>query len=129
HVQYVAPYRAYVIMDSMVRTFIELKPVYSMYREAKNADSHFYKFLCYYKIMEGLLKPMRASVMVRAKEMGVAVQHERDLVPDDANLANDLKEYVGKSMQAFFDSFLTVNFRNAVAHFVSDVGTLDVSSA
>lgn len=129
HVQYVAPYRAYVIMDSMVRTFIELKPVYSMYREAKNADSHFYKFLCYYKIMEGLLKPMRVSVIARAKEMGVALQHERDLVPDDADLADDLKVHVGKSIKAFFDDFLTVNFRNAVAHFQSDVGTLDVGSA
>jgi hypothetical protein len=129
HLQYVAPYRAYVIMDSFVRTFVELKPVYSMYREAKNADSQFYKFLCYYKIMEGLLKPMRKGVIVRAKEMRVALQHEREIVPDDAGLADDLKVHVGKSIKAFFDNFLTANFRNAVAHFVSDVGTLDVSSA
>ena len=47
--------------------FGEMKPVYAMYREGKNSNSCFYGFLCYYKIMEGLLGGMRANAFARAK--------------------------------------------------------------
>jgi methylamine utilization protein MauJ len=54
----------------MSQLFGEMKPVYAMYREAKNTDSDFYKFLCCYKIMEGLLGKMLANAFARAKTAG-----------------------------------------------------------
>jgi 2-hydroxychromene-2-carboxylate isomerase len=101
-----------------------------MYREAKNSESDFYRFLCCYKLMEGLLGKMRADVVARAKAAGVSVQKERNVVPNDEHLAAELRAYVGTSMKAFFDQVLTARFRNAVAHFVTDDGiVLQMSSA
>lgn len=129
HVECTAPYRSQVVPNTMSTLFEEMKPVYAMYREAKNTDSNFYKFLCCYKIMEGLLGKMRANAFARAKAAGVDVKIERDLVPDDENLAPELKPYAGKPMKAFFDNVLTGRFRHAVAHFVTDDGILQTSSA
>lgn len=128
HVECTAPYRSQVVPNTMSRLFSEMKPVYAMYREAKNTDSSFYKFLCCYKIMEGLLGKMRANAFTRAKAAGVDVKLERDIVPDDHNLAPELKPHVGKPMKAFFDNVLTGRFRRAVAHFVTDDGILQTSS-
>jgi hypothetical protein len=129
HIDCAAPYRLQIVPNFMSRLFVQMKPVYSMYREAKNSESDFYKFLCFYKIMEGLLGKMRANAFVRAKETGVKVQMEKNLVPDDEHLPVELRPYVGKPMKAFFDNFLTGKFRNAVAHFMTDEGgILQVSS-
>jgi len=129
HIECTAPYRSQILLDTMSRLFEEMKPVYAMYREAKNTHSDFYKFLCCYKIMEGLLGKMRANAFARAKAAGVDVKMERDLVPDDEHLAPELRQHVGKPMKAFFDNVLTGTFRDAVAHFVTDDGILRTSSA
>lgn len=129
HVDCVGPYRHQVIANSMSRLFDEMKPAYAMYREGKNADSDFYKFLCFYKIMEGLLGKMRASAFARAKKAGLTPQIERDLVPDNNDLSAEIRAYAGKPIKAFFDEFLTSRFRNAVAHFQTNNGVLHVSSS
>jgi hypothetical protein len=122
HIDCTAPYRVQIVPNSQNRLFLEMKPVYSMYREAKNSESDFYKFLCFYKIMEGLLGKMRSKAFLRAKEAGLELKVERDVVPDDEHLHFELKQYAGKSMKAFFDDILTSKFRNAMAHFMTDDG-------
>jgi hypothetical protein len=67
YVECAAPYRSQAVPDRMSLLFGEMKPVYAMYREGKNSNSCFYGFLCYYKIMEGLLGGMRANAFARAK--------------------------------------------------------------
>lgn len=128
HVDYIGPYRHQIIADSVNRLFVDMIPVYAMYREGKNSDSDFYKFLCFYKIMEGLLGKMRASALERIKKSGLTFQIERDLVPDNDELSAEIRTYAGKPMKAFFDAFLTIRYRNAVAHFQTDGGVLHVSS-
>ena len=67
HLSCTGPFRQQVASDSENLLYTEMKPVYAMYREAKNADSDFYKFLCLYKIMEGLLGKMRGNALTKAK--------------------------------------------------------------
>jgi len=129
HIECASPYRRQDIKQPIRVRFDEMKPVYSMYREAKNSDSDFYRFLCYYKIMEGLLGKMRAAAFTRARDAGTILTIGRDLVPDDRDLAPELKPYVGKSIKTFFDNLLTGKFRNAMAHFQTDAGILHVSSS
>lgn len=124
HLDCVAPYRVQLLPNLANRLFLEMKPIYSMYREAKNSESDFYKFLCFYKIIEGLFGRMRAGLFSRAKELGLELKTERNAVPDDEQLHADLKQYVGKPMKAFFDNVLTDKFRNAMAHFMTDDGSV-----
>jgi Methylamine utilization protein MauJ len=129
HIECNAPYRLQVVPNSMNRLFLDMKPIYAMYREAKNSDSYFYRFLCCYKIMEGLLGGMRASVFERAKKSEIQLTSERDIVPDNEDLAPEFKLYVGKSIKVLFDNVLTGKFRHAVAHFTTEEGALHISSA
>ncbi len=128
YIAFCAPYRNQVLGDSANELFFEMKPIYSMYREAKNASSDFYRFLCLYKIMEGLLGTMQGNVFKQFNAAGVTPSKKRDIVPDDPHFPGDLKRYIGKSMKAFFDDVLTARFRDAVAHLRTSNGVLDVSS-
>jgi len=62
--------------------FEELAPVYAMYREALNSNSEFYKFLCYYKILEGVLGPLRANAMKIVKAQALSIRAPRPTVPN-----------------------------------------------
>ncbi|MFM0428434.1 hypothetical protein PQQ75_05410 [Paraburkholderia aspalathi] len=128
-IDYVSPYRKVTINPHISTIFPEMEPVYAMYREAKNSHSDFYKFLCYYKILEGLLGPVRAEIFVTAKNRGITLPRARDVVPESPHIPDDLKEHAGKSVRSFFDSVMTPRFRNAIAHFMTDDGTvLNMSS-
>jgi len=72
-----------------------------MYREAKNASSDFYRFLCYYKILEGLLGPMRADVYKRAATKGLEIRAPKQLVPAGSELPGALRSYAGKPIKVF----------------------------
>ncbi len=123
-----SPYHRHTLDDSEHKLFIEMKPIYSMYREAKNTSSDFYRFLCLYKIMEGLFGPMRDKIFIQLQAAGIVPSKNRVNVPDSPNFPVDLKPYTGKSMKRFFDDILTRKFRNAVAHLGTPIGVLDVSS-
>lgn len=106
----------------------EMRPIYSLYREAKNSFSDFYRFLCYYRILEGLLNSLRADYVLAAKAAGIDIKIQRQFVPDHPELQDHLREHVGKPLKAFFDNVLTPEFRNAVAHFATtDHGVLNMS--
>jgi len=114
--------------DATIGTFAhqfapEMQPIYSMYREARNASSDFYRFLCFFKILEGLLGKMRAEVFRRAKARGVTLVRPHDHVPP-GEYGAALQDRVGKSVKQFFDDVLEPEYRNAMAHFAADDGTV-----
>jgi len=128
-IDYKSPYRKATINNHTALIYNELQPVFAMYREAINSNSDFYKFLCYYKILEGLLGPMRAKVYKIAKENGLKLKIPNEKVPDSLYIHHNFKHHVGKSIKEFFDKILTPLFRNAVAHFITDDGgVLNMSS-
>ena len=128
HIVVVSPYRSQVVVDSINVLFIEMRPVYSMYREAKAASSDFYRFLCLYKIMEGLFGTMASSAYKKAKMSGIQLEKERPVVPNDSVVPGDLRQFIGTSIQMFFQQVLTKQFRNAVAHLQTKSQALNVSS-
>jgi hypothetical protein len=123
-VEYIGPHRQTVVHPHRAEFPIEMIPVYAMFREAKNANSEFYRFLCYYKILEGLLKKMKIDVIEMAKSSGVVLKHQKLIVPNHPEIHNKFHRYIGRSVNTFFDKVLTNEFRNAVAHFVLDNGSI-----
>lgn len=120
----VCPYSVVNLNPGVGTVFATLMPVYAMYREAKNSVSPFYKFFCLYKILEGLLKPLRSKLYAEAKAKGVVIPPLNARVPSYPDIQDDQKPYVGKSITQFFDGFLTARYRNSVAHFISDEGAV-----
>lgn len=128
-IDYVSPYRASTISEHLIEVSKELAPVYAMYREAKNSHSDFYKFLCYHKIMDGLLGTLRTALNHRARKLKIELQRYRDLVPDDPEIAGPYRTHIGTPIKTFFDKVMTPQFRNAIAHFITKDGSiLDLSS-
>jgi len=127
--EYISPYRKTTVNPHIANLFVELAPVYAMYREAKNSHSDFYKFLCYYKILEGLLGKLRANVFSSARAEHIELRRPKETVPASADIPSRYQAYVGTPIKAFFDGVLTPQFRNAVAHFITDDGgILNMSS-
>lgn len=128
-IDYTAPYRTVVINPHIKFLPPELEPVYALYRDAKNSHSTFYTFLCYHKILEGLLGTMRANLRTRAAKKMVELTPRRELVPDTEEIPQTFRNYIGKPIKAFFDNVMTPQFRNAVAHFIAKDGSvLNLSS-
>lgn len=128
-IEYVSPYRKTTVNPHIANLFLELAPVYAMYREAKNSYSDFYKFLCYYKILEGLLGTLRANVFSRARAAHIDLGRPKETVPSSPDIPPPYQAHIGKPIKAFFDGVLTPQFRNAVAHFITDDGgVLNMSS-
>ncbi len=128
-IDYTAPYRTVVINPHIKFLPPELEPVYALYRDAKNSHSTFYTFLCYHKILEGLLGTMRANLRSSAAEKNIELTPRRELVPDAEAIPQTFRNYIGKPIKAFFDNVMTPRFRNAVAHFIAKDGSvLNLSS-
>lgn len=128
YIAFSAPYKGDTVKDYDAKLYIEMKPIYAMYRESKNSTSEFYRFLCLYKIMEELFGKARGRLVRQLKAKGIVIGTSSDLVPDDPYLPANLKKHVGKTIKWLYDNVLAKHFRNAVAHFATDSGTLDVSS-
>lgn len=127
--EYISPYRKKIIDPQIAKLLPEMRPVYALYREAKNSNSDFYKFLCYHKLLEGLLGPLRAEARKNAKAIGVSLVLDKEVVPDSPYIEPPYRNHIGKPIKVFFDEVLTPRFRNAVAHFITDDGTvLNMSS-
>lgn len=123
-IEYTSPYRKCTPNQHLVEVRAELMPIYAMYREAKNSHSNFYKFLCYHKILDGLLGELRAKVNQRARKVGVELQKEREVIPEDPEIPTTYKSHIGKTIKSFYDDVLTPQFRNAVAHFITKDGAI-----
>lgn len=100
----------------------ELLPILSLYREAKNNVSSYYRFLCYYKILEGIYKNIRPQLFSLAKKRNIIIRSIKEKVPDNKDLKPEHKIFVGKNIRKVFDDYLTNQFRNTVAHYLLDDG-------
>lgn len=128
-IDYVSPYRKVVINPHVKTLHSELAPVYALYRDAKNSHSDFYTFLCYHKILDGLLGSIRAGLRARAVKKKIQLSHRRESVPNSEHISLAFQTWAGKPIKAFFDKVMTPQFRNAIAHFITKDGTvLNLSS-
>jgi hypothetical protein len=123
-IDYVSPYRNASINQHIIEVPPDLVPVFAMYREAKNSHSDFYKFLCYQKILDGLLGTLRSAINQQARKLKIELIQRRELVPDDPEIAATYRPYIGTPIKKFFDDVLTPKFRNAIAHFIMKDGSI-----
>jgi len=125
---FVSPPREHVLKDGGETVHIELAPVYALYREAQNSVSPYYRVLCLFKIMEGLLGPLITILNRRAKEAGVNIDTPKARVPDHPDFPQGLRSLVGQPVKTVFDSFMRKQFRDSMAHFnLSGKAPLNVS--
>lgn len=114
---YVAPHRSVVTTPHVAPIREDLIPIFALYREAKNNASSYYKFLCYYKILEGIFGRLRPALFAEVKRSGTSLETVREVVPDNHELRSWNPTVVGRPIKAYFDDVLTPQFRHAVAHF------------
>lgn len=125
---YINPHFNTVVNPHEALLHERLKPIYALYREAKNGHSPFYKFLCYYKILEGLYNHVRPTFFRFAKDKGIYISREKELVPDHDELKMSHPDLIGKPIKEIFDARFTPEFRDEVAHYLlSDGAVLNVS--
>ena len=114
---FVSPPRSSQINPGGETLHVEMAPVYALYREAQNSVSPYYRVLCLFKIMEGLLLSLRTEMRARARESKIEINSVKSIVPNHMDVPENLKKYVGKPVKEFFDSFLQKEYRDAMAHF------------
>jgi hypothetical protein len=123
-VGYTAPYRAVTVGAGVMSFPVELIPVYALYREAKNATSNFYRLLCYYKILEGIYNTLRPQVFAAARDRSVQLTREKEVVPEHSELRKFQPELIGRAIKDYFDNTLQKEFRDLVAHYILNSGSL-----
>lgn len=114
---FVSPPRPCLVSPGTGSVELEMSPVYALYREAQNATSPYYRVLCLFKIMEGLLGSLKVEMRKRAKSAAVDITTPKVVVPDHPDFPTGLRNHVGTPVKAFFDTFLQKQFRDAMAHF------------
>jgi hypothetical protein len=122
-IDFTSPYRKVSVVGTLEWP-MDLAPVFAMYREAKNSHSDFYKFLCYHKILDGLLGTLRANINLRARKQNIDLVKQREVVPSDPEIAAKYQKHVGTPIRRFYDDVLTPQFRNAIAHFITKDGAI-----
>lgn len=123
-VVFISPPRPVVMDRHGEKLAYEMKPIYALYREATNSSSPYYKLLCLYKIMEGLLTGLRKFLRKKAESMGIILNKKNAIVPNHNNFPKDLSEHIGKPIKEFFDIYLKKEHRNAVSHFMLNDGSI-----
>ncbi len=116
----ISPFHSATINPSLVELPTPLRPMFALYREGLCASSPLYKFLCFYKILEGYFERMKPRLGKLFRERALPYPVAKELVPDHADLSDEVRGYVGKSISRLRDDFLTPHFRNAAAHFGED---------
>ncbi|RFB80374.1 hypothetical protein DYH55_02280 [Methylovirgula sp. 4M-Z18] len=119
-VRFSRPFQLTAINPSATEIPTPLRPILALYREGLGSASPIYKFLCFYKILEGYLTRLKPDLakLFRAAELPYPVPPDR--VPDHPDLDESFRAHIGQSITKFRDELLTPGFRNAVAHFEKD---------
>lgn len=117
---YTSPYPTYVINSGIAGLHRELAPVYALYREGKNATSAFYRFLCYYKILEGVFRRLRPELFKAAASRQITLTKSKEVIPENRELRLFASDLIGRPIKHYFDNVLQKEFRDAVAHYVLD---------
>lgn len=130
HIFFVSPPRHSYIKEGEDQIEERMMPIYALYRECQNVSTPFYKVLSLFKIMEGLLNPLRSEVLRELRRMRRDQTVPKSVVPDHPDIAEWLKPHIGKPIGAFVNGFLTNEYRNAIAHFeLRDKSVMNVGSA
>jgi hypothetical protein len=116
------PYETKVVSEGLMSLSSPLFPAYGLYREALCAHSNFYRFLCFFKIMEGIFKSIRPQLFRLAREQGISIAKEKDLVPEDPELQKFQPKYIGLPIHELFNGEFQSEYRHCVAHFALDGG-------
>jgi hypothetical protein len=107
-----------------------LRKLQSAYREAMNATNPFYKFLCFWKVIDACLAYKKRRER-RSKRAGIAIHSQIESMPTDLNDSgihpDDLEffyPYLGKDFSEIRKSMKTI-LRDAIAHFTPGALVLD----
>jgi hypothetical protein len=126
----VGPEREVTLSPGAQHLFVELSPIYALYREFKNSSSAYYRLLCLFKVMEGILGVLRKKGREEAKALGVPFSMPKETVPNHPDISSNLRYLVGKPIKDFYDNVLQKQYRDAASHFlVQESVILQVSSA
>jgi hypothetical protein len=126
---YRTPYAPVELSEGLGQLATPLFPVYALYREALNADSNFYRFLCFYKVLEGIFREIRPRLFRFAREQGISLTTNQDVVPEDSELRISQPQYIGRKIQGIYDQEFQDQYRHSVAHFaLSDGSAMNPSS-
>jgi hypothetical protein len=117
---YTSPYPTHVVGSGTANLHAEMAPVYALYREAKNASSPFYRFLCYYKILEGIFRRLRPELFKKASALSFTLTRTKEVIPEHRELRLFASDLIGRPIKEYFDTVLQKEFRDAVAHYVLD---------
>lgn len=101
----------------------EMRPIFALYREGKNSGSNYYKFLCYYKILEGIYDFIRPMTFKQAKRLGIDLKGRKETVPKHKVLVEKHPKHIGKSVMKLFKGLFRKGYRNAIAHFSTKDGS------
>lgn len=121
---FVTPYRNATINSHTSRIDDALIPLFAMYREALNSNSDFYKFLCFYKILEGIYGKLRTNLYINASARNIKLPKIKEQVPFDSHIPLEHRHHIGKPVKEFLDKVLSPIFRDAMAHFATDDGDI-----
>ena len=119
-VRFPVPFRSTPINPSATEIPTPLRPILALYREGLGSASPIYKFLCFYKILEGYLTRLKPNLAKLFRAAGLSYPAPSDRVPDHRGLDPSFRAYIGQSIAKFRDDLLTPDFRDAVAHFEKD---------
>jgi hypothetical protein len=99
-----------------IRQFADLRPIYALWRESRNTRSFFYRHLCLFKIVDGLLGTVMPRVRKTLKAAGKAGIEPSFHIPDDEFIKAATPEFVGRKFTTVRDDMRN-EYRNAIAHF------------
>src|SRR5229473_104920 len=126
---YRTPHGPVILSQGLGQISTPLFPIYALYREALNADSNLYKFLCLYKILEGIFSEIRPTLFQLSREPRIALTTRQELVPEDAELRLSQPQYICQRIREIYDQEFQNQYRHSVAHFaLSDGRVLNASS-
>lgn len=111
---------SYFYLDSFLELFPYIKSMRSLYREGRNSKSIYYRFLCFFKIIESANNGFGIIKLIREKTGIDPPKREKFIITQKiVNRANNthrnvLDSYINKKVNYFLDQNRTL--RNKIAH-------------
>lgn len=115
-VEYTLPYGKATFPERTWNPAKELHEVYALYRESLSATSIYYKFLCYYTLIDGMKKIINPSIYALARKYNLSISMESKFRPNK-ELAEAHNIEAGSKIFEYFDKTIQTEDRNAIAHF------------
>ena len=91
-----------------------IKPLLRIFREAVNSSNVFYRFLCLFRLSEGLQK-IRTKNNAEAKDKDITLKRDKTHVPDNELTRYAFPECINKPFNDFFDH-VREKYRLNIAH-------------